>query len=467
LPLARTRLAALLAAGSVVLAADGCTPKLPGENAPPPNVVLVTIDTLRADHCSVYGYAKRTTPGLERLAREGTLFEAAYAPMATTGPSHASMFTGLFPRTHGLVKNGFAFPAGPRTLTEELAAKGYRTAAVVSSYVLASKFGFARGFESYDDDFRGSHGTFQSRIWEGIEAPANFDRRADETTQHAIQWLDSRAAASGNHTAAPPFFLWVHYFDPHDPYDPPDPYRHDFAAAPGASDLDREVGGYDGEIAFTDAELGVFLDGLSRRAGDGATLVIVVGDHGEGLMDHGHMHHGLQIYEESVRVPWIVWWPGHVPAGRRVTTPVELVDLMPTVLTLVGGGATPPALQGRDLAPLLAAKPAPPEQRPVFLQRRLYKTQEVEGRQVQGEKYGVRMGTWKYLEALGEGTRELYDLSSDPGERRNRVDEQPERAASLTRELHGWLDATPAGRLEMPAVSPEDEERLRSLGYVP
>ncbi len=453
---------------TLVLAACAARPEAAPQPARP-NVVVVTLDTVRADHCSVYGYSRPTTPGLEALAREGTTFEAAYAPMATTAPSHATMFTGLHPRTHGVLKNGLVLAATVPTLAEVMRGAGYETAAFVSSYVLNTRFGLARGFERHDDDFTGANASFKSPVWEGMTVEGTFDRRADEVTSKVVTWLAARAAEKPEAGASPPpkpLFLWVHYFDPHDPYEPPEPYRTRFAPdRPDADALARDLAAYDGEIAFTDAELTRLVAVLDRVLGARDTLLIVVGDHGEGLMDHGHMHHGLMLFEEAVRVPWIARFGGHVRSGARVTTPVGLVDLMPTVLALAGV-ATVPAIQGVSLAPALT-QGAPVPERPVVMERRLYKTSPVDGFAVSGPKLALRLGTWKYVEAPDEGTRQLFDLASDPHERVDRAPAESGRVDELAKRLEAWRAATPIGEATLPALPSEEEQRLRALGYTP
>ena len=184
-----------------------------------PNIVLITIDTLRADHCSVYGYGLGTTPRLGKLAREGARVETAYVPMPSTGPAHASLFTSRYPLAHRVLKNGHVLDDEYPVLAEMLERAGYRTAAFVSSFVLDDRFGFGQGFDSYDDDFRGANGSYKNmQHWEGIEVPGEFDRRANETTDRAISWLRKNGRRGG-------FFLWLHYMDPHEPYDQPEPWR--------------------------------------------------------------------------------------------------------------------------------------------------------------------------------------------------------------------------------------------------
>ncbi|MGH7898499.1 MAG: sulfatase-like hydrolase/transferase, partial [Candidatus Binatia bacterium] len=229
-----------------------------GDRPRRPNILLVTIDTLRADHCSTYGYARPTTPRLSELAASGVRFEVAYAPMATTGPSHGTMFTSLLPRSHGVLKNGLTLSDRPPTLAAALLAAGYRTAAVVSSYAVHRRFGLGRGFLTYDDDFTGARPSLTHKVfWEGHEVPGPFDRRADETRAKAVDWLERQGYLEARRSALPPFFLWVHFFDPHSPYDPPEPHRGRFALpSRDVAELDREIAAYDGEAHFADEEMG-------------------------------------------------------------------------------------------------------------------------------------------------------------------------------------------------------------------
>src|SRR5262245_61651957 len=252
-----------------------------------PNVLLISIDTLRADRCSSYGYARPTTPTLERLAREGTQFDRAYAPMSTTSPSHATMFTGLYPATHGVRMNGHVLAADHRTLAEVLRELKHQTAAVTSSTVFSSRIALDQGFDRFDNDVL-KDGTY---IEEGIHHQT--ERLAALTTDLSIAWLKGRDTAR-------PFFLWTHYFSPHFPYAPPEPHRKRFAAAAGVPDAERRSGLYDGEVAYADQEIGRLLDWLDGARLRDDTLVVLVGDHGEGLAQHGILTHGATPYEEQV-----------------------------------------------------------------------------------------------------------------------------------------------------------------------
>jgi len=449
-----------------------------------PNVLIVTLDTTRADHTSAYGYERPTTPRLAEFARQGVLFETAYAPMATTLPSHTTMFTGLLPRTHGTLKNGLVVDASLPLLGEILAKDGYRTSAFLSSFAVASKFGLDRGFELYDDDFKDGQCKWDVERWEGHKIEGDFCRRGDLTRAKAEAWLEkngylpatgSAGAGAGSTTAATaapekPFFLWIHFFDAHNPYDPPPEHAKLFPPRGNPpTELDQDIAKYDAEIHFADQEMGKLFDRLAAAKHLDDTLVIVAGDHGEGLMDHGWMLHGLQIYEEAVRVPFVLRWPGKLPAGKVITEPVELADITPTVLELTGI-AMPKAKhepEGLSLADAMAGKAKLDAQRAVLVQRRFYASDAERGIRVKGSKHGLRRGDWKYIEAKEEDTYELYDLKNDPGEKRNLADSAKQERAALATELSTTLSSTAAASVPAPGrVSEEDARRLEALGYV-
>jgi arylsulfatase A-like enzyme len=431
-----------------------------------PPVLLITIDTLRRDHCSVYGYAHDTTPSLRRVAEAGARFDLAYAPTSSTAPSHASILTGLYPPAHRVVKNGLGLPARNETLAETLGARGYQTAAIVSSFVLDAKFGFAQGFSQYQDDFEATTASAAVETWEGHAVEAGFDRRADATTRRAIRWLWE------DRDRERPFFLFVHYFDPHAPYEAPGAFAHRFpppdpAAAEGvrASLAFREaVQNYDGEIAFTDREIGRLLEALERLGLSEDTLVVITADHGEGLMDHRSMKHGLDLYEEVVRVPLLFRWTGRIPAGRVLDRPVELVDLAPTILDLIGV-ERPGAFQGRSLAASLRGEGPLDPDRPIYLQRRHFDAEYADGIYVKGRQFGIRWGHWKYIDASDQGRTELYHLATDPQERVDRSRSDPEQAARLAEKLTAWRAGGAEAR-PVETLSEGDRKALEALGYV-
>jgi len=283
-----------------------------------PNLLLVTIDTLRADHVGVYGAANARTPTLDALATRGVRFEHAQSPVPLTGPSHATILTGLYPPRHG-VRDNIVFPLDPRhkTLASRLKTEGYRTAAFVGAYPVAAAFGFRQGFDTFSENFK--------------ESPipgAGAQRPANEVVDDTLGWL----AKPGDG----PFFLWMHLYDPHAPYDPPEPYRTEFAGRL-----------YDGEVAFADTQLGRVFDWLRSSGHDADTVVAVLADHGESLGEHGELTHAVLIYEATLHVPFLLAGPG-VPRGTTVSARVTTVDVAPTLLRLLGREPTA-EMTGRDL----------------------------------------------------------------------------------------------------------------------
>jgi arylsulfatase A-like enzyme len=396
---------------------------------------------------------------LKQLATEGTHMEQAYAPTATTGPTHATLLTSLYPIAHGVLKNGMDLDGGLVTLAEVLKAHGYATAAVVSSFALHSKFGYGQGFDVYQDHFEPRRSTlFYEELW-GRAVDEGFDQRADETTSEAIALLKELSDQER------PFFLFVHYFDPHNPYSPPEPWVGRFGTgAPADRSVRAAINAYDEEIAFADHEIGRLLSYLDASGRFRDTLVIVTADHGEGLMQHGHMRHGVHIYEEAVRVPLIFRLPGRIAVGRTLREPVELLDVMPTVLELVGVAGSE-ELQGRSLVAALGGSASLDPKRPVYLYRRHYAAEKVGEIPVAGQKFGIRSGPWKYIEGTEEGTRELFDLENDPGEEHDVREEFPGVAEYLRLQIADWKQAY--GRdVGIETLSPEDAQRLEALGYV-
>ena len=319
----RTRRPWLLVAAPLVLAAIGAGVWL--IRRPPPNVLLVTIDTLRADHVGAYGYSAAATPVLDELAHRGVRFASVESAAPLTGPSHATILTGQYPPRHGVRENvSFLLEPGQTTLATRLRRRGYHTGAFVGAYPVAAGFGFGQGFDHFSEGLHANPG-----IGQGAERPAN------EVADAAVDWLRA---------AAPPFFAWVHFYDPHAPYAPPPPFRERFADRP-----------YDGEIAFTDEQLGRVVGALREAGHAEDTLVLVLADHGEGLREHEEAGHGILIYESTLRVPLIVSGPG-VPRGLVVNDAVGTVDVVPTLLALLGLEA-PADLPGRSLRPALLGRP--------------------------------------------------------------------------------------------------------------
>lgn len=419
---------ALCIAGAAALWMSGVRPwrRIPAR----PNVLLVTIDTLRWDHLGCYGYAGGTSPVLDALAAGGVRFETVLMHVPLTAPSHASILTGLIPPRHGVRDNGaFVLDQSVPTLEGALASAGYHTAGFVSGFPLDRRFGFASGFEVYDD--RMSRGARSARA-------VYLERNASDTTSKILEWLDNIRTRAD----ARPWFAWVHYFDPHAPYDPPPDLLERFPA-----------NRYDGEIAFVDQQIGRLLERLVASGEAERTVVLVTADHGESLGDHGEETHGVLIYDSTLRVPWIMAGPG-IREGLVSKTVARGVDVMPTLLDLAGQ-ATPAGLDGRSLRPALEGMSMGDE--PAYIESLL-------ARRHLGwaPLHGLRSAAWKLIEAP---RRELYDLDRDPGERDNVIDAQGERAASLARRLQADMRATAAQATKAP-TDREAAERLRALGYL-
>jgi len=279
-----------------------------------PNVVLVTIDTLRADRVGAYGHAAAETPTIDRLAREGVLVEDAVVQVPQTRPSHASIFTGRYPYEHG-IRDNYSTPLAPGTptLASILRQHGWDTAAFIGAYPVSRPSGLDRGFAVFDDPFAAGDATTRE---------ARTERRAKEVVDKALAWLVRPRSG--------PFFAWLHLFDPHAPYEAPAPFGPRHARSP-----------YDGEVAYADAQVGRVLAWLDEKGLRRRTLVVVTSDHGEGLGEHGEDEHMFFVYDSTLRVPLVFSWPGRLPAGARVRGQFRSVDLLATVLELAGAPAPP------------------------------------------------------------------------------------------------------------------------------
>ena len=427
-------------------------------------MLLVTIDTLRADHLSAYGYERKTSPNLDRLAAEGALFEVAYAPVPTTAPSHATLLTGRYPLGHGVLRNGIPLGAEPPTLPELLAARGYRTAAFVSSFPVSAEFGFARGFAHFDDRFEEGRGSMKRREWNQRTVESAFDRLGADTVDRAIAWWSEQDDAA-------PRFVWVHLFDPHAPYRAPEPYGSAFSDPARRGRHDRRMDAYDGEILYADAQLGRLVDAFARAAGSRGLFTIVTADHGEAFGEHGMFGHNHTVFEEEVRVPLVLHWRGVLAPGVRVASAAHLVDVLPTVAAATGLdlARSRGVLAGIDLLAVVADG-AGDEQRAVFLQRPFFEDRKrARRRGMLGFGFGVRRGDWKYIEALEQGQRKLFDLASDPGERTDLAAREAERVSELSAAIASWREHETANAVAVqppPLRSKEVRRKLRALGYV-
>jgi choline-sulfatase len=430
----RSRLGAwLVLAGALLLVTSFVALRLrpkPPRSREPLNLLLVTLDTTRADRLGCYGHAAAKTRHFDRLAAEGVRFETVVSSAPITLPSHSSIMTGLYPFEHGVRNNG-NFYLAPRfeTLATRLKARGYSTGAFVSSFILDRRYGLDRGFDVYDDRMEGEYAQVVT-----LQA----ERRGDRTALALGRWIDERAKQP-----QAPFFAWLHLYDPHEPYQPPHPFRDLFA-----NDL------YDGEIAFTDA---IFASVLDRLRGAGLldrTLVVVTGDHGESLGEHGETTHSMFVYEGAIRVPLLVWRPGLVPAGRVVKEPVRLIDVAPTILDLLGA---PPleAPHARSLVPLMFGRnegPAPPAYSETLLPKFYMNWAPLRA---------LRDGRYKLIDAPRP---ELYDLATDPHEEHNLYAERPRTAEALRAGLDRLTASGDA--MSVQTLDREAMEKLAALGYI-
>ncbi len=453
-------MAGLTAALAGTLPTGGC--RKTGTGPKQPNVILISIDTTRRDHCSVYGYEKDTTPNLRAFAEDATVFDLAYSPSSTTGPSHASFFTALYPMSHHVIKNGFTLAPEHATIAQILKERGYQTAAVVGSFVLHSKFGYANGFDFYDDQLVPEEAKLpRMGRWEGLYIDEPFDRRAEFVSQRVVNWLrHSRDRSS-------PFFFFVHYFDPHNPYSPIEPFRSAFAPKdPSAGNLDDAIGRYDAEIASADHAIGQLLQSLKDMKLEENTLVVITSDHGEGLMEHNHMYHGVNIYEEAVRVPLLIRLGGLIPKAHNISTAVGLTGLAPTLLELAGIDAGKLPFQCPSFARLIFEKKQVEFAKPLYLYRRHYKGGIEVATYVKGEKFGIRHNEWKYIDGPQEQTQELFNLLVDPGELNNVCGGHTHQTQNLVAQLDRWRKHCTSAATAQSSIPPEDLEKLKSLGYV-
>jgi choline-sulfatase len=421
----RNRLAFGLAATLATGACHGSARSSAGAQS---NVLLVTIDTLRADHVGCYGHAAASTPTLDALAARGARFETAVSHVPLTGPSHASILTGRSPLGHGLRDNGgYVLPENVGTAAEDFRHAGYRTAAFVSGFPLDRRFGMNRGFETYDDHL--PRGNDRRRT-------PYVERFADATSDAVLRWL-----ARSPEGPPRPYFLWIHYYDPHAPYEPPGDLAERFRASP-----------YDGEIAFVDRQLERVLAALEKQGSLARTLVLVTADHGESLGEHGEGTHGLFLYDATLRIPWILAGP-EVPRGRVSRTVARGIDALPTLLAYAGIPVRPD-VEGRSLRPAVEGREM--DDQPAYAES-LYPQREYGWAPL----FAWRTARFKYVDAPKP---EFYDLGADAHEAKNRVSEQAAQANELRRKLQAAREQpVPTATA---AVDPETAEKLAALGYV-
>ncbi|HLW87874.1 MAG TPA: sulfatase-like hydrolase/transferase [Terriglobales bacterium] len=410
----------------------GCSfPSLAATN----NVILITLDTTRADRMGFLGSKRGLTPNLDALARQCIVFSRAYSQVPLTTPSHATILTGTYPQFNHLQDMGNPLARDLPYLPDILRQHGYHTAAFVGSQILDPKSvaapGFDRGFEVYDAGFH-------SRA-PGEDRYQSVERRAAVVVARAIAWL--------NQGQRSPFFLWVHLYDPHDPYDPPEPFKAKYRASP-----------YDGEIAYTDFAVGKLLAAIHTKGLDASTVIAVAADHGEAFGEHGEETHGLFLYDETIHVPLLMKLAVGKPALVRVDTRVGLVDLAPTILQAVG--ITPPtAMQGQSLMESLR-----PDAQRATADHPAYAETD----------YPYRAFGWSPLRAWRAGKylfveapqRELYDQVSDPGASRNVAGSSPAVADTMASQLDAFHHKTSSAAPAQAGITPDQEEQLQALGYI-
>jgi arylsulfatase A-like enzyme len=410
-----------LCAVALVGGLAACTAR--GPMPRPSNVLIVTLDTTRADRLPAYGDQSASMPALDRLAREGVVFDNATTVAPLTLTAHTSLFTGLYPTRHGVRDNADApLDRALPTLAEVLKGHGFRTAAFVGSSVLAAGRGLSRGFDVYGDVDAG-----------GARTPGRLRRPGNEVVDAALAWLNA-----GDDS---PFLLWVHLYDAHAPYRPPEPYRSRYAADP-----------YEAAIAFADSQVARIVDALDARHQLDRTAIVVAADHGESLGQHGEDEHGIFLYDSVMHVPLLVRMPGIAP--RRISSVTSLVDVMPTILDALG--ITPVSADGISLLPAIRGSTPPPD-------RSLY-TESL---------YPQRFG-WSPLRALRDGRfklidaprPELYDLEADPFEQQNIYADRTVLATAMTARLAAFTEAPRQAHGDAERVPPDLRGRLAALGYV-
>jgi arylsulfatase A-like enzyme/Tfp pilus assembly protein PilF len=401
------------------------------------NIVLFTIDTLRADHLECYGCDKVKTPRINRLAAEGTLFQNVISTTPLTLPAHSSIFTGTYPLFHGVRDNG-GFYLDPKsiTLAEVLKDSGYKTGAFVGAFVLDSRWGVDQGFDYYFDNF--------DLTKYKIVSLDTVQRRGDEVLEEARNWVSRNAQEK--------FFAWIHLYDPHTPYDPPEPYKTGYKGGPYSL--------YDGEIAYVDELIGGFLDFLQAQGVAGRTLIVLTADHGESLGEHRESAHGFFIYDAAVRVPLIIRLPGSAGgSGREVRRQVQSIDIMPTLLDLIRD-EIPLAVQGHSLVPFLQGrqgKEPDSAYSETFFPRFHYGWSELRS---------LRQGRFKFIDAPRP---ELFDVSVDPGELQNLIYEKASLGHEMKKELDELIGRYSAPEQEVAGPQNIDHDslvKLQALGYI-
>ncbi len=480
--------------GAWVWAAGGAV-ATPTAALPPgaPNVLVVTLDTTRADRLGAYGNPTVSTKSFDALAKEGAVWNNAAAVAAVTGPSHASMFSGSGPWDHGVLLNGIPIPEDHQLISEILRDHGWATGAFVSSYVLEGAKGFDRGFQVYDDDFgwlKGSSHLVAFRGWamarRHFSPDEELERRGGDTVDAALGWMKAQKGAS---------YTWVHLFDAHGPYEPPPPFDTMYYSGDksdpsntsmqpvknvaaylkksleGVTDLDFVLAQYDGEVAYADTQLGRLLEAVDTRN----TLVVVIGDHGEQLGEHDvWFNHGDDVYETSVHVPFAMRWPGRVPEGRRIDEPFEGDDLAPTILEIVGVDR-PASMTGKSAAGLvdLGEGRGRIEARSLCFDREANVAARAEDPtfKPKWKMAGVRGPKTRYVQReIGRGP-EFFDLAAEPQGVTDvyatvaTTPEGQQLFAHLSEQADSVLSGDASARSAVD-VGDDERARLEALGYL-
>jgi arylsulfatase A-like enzyme len=416
-----------------------------------PNVLIVTVDTLRADRMSYYGYERSTSPNLDRLMAAGVSFDRARTVEPLTGPALVSMLTSLHPHEHGASRNGIRMRDELVSLPLTLRDRGYRTAAYVGNWTLRDKLtGLAEHFETYEEVLT------RKRWWGLIRREAD----AADLTEGAIDWLESRDRSA-------PFLMWVHYVEPHAPYRAHDEFREPLGLPTSGNipPADR----YDTEIAFADASIGRLLDYVERQGLTDDTIIVFASDHGESLGEHGYWGHGRHLYEPTLRIPMSITWRGALDP-RRVDAPSQNIDLAPTILGLLGL-ETPAGFEGYDWTGVLGGQPEPFDRYTRYQAHRgavLSKHDSDLARRSGLLEVGVIHNEMKEIFRVNKNKREAYDLGKDPLET---VDLHETEAVAPTESLLTWMRSVYDGLSAFDDATPqplddESAEVLRSLGYV-
>ena len=481
---------------SLALAVGGCALPEPSEPteavAERPNILLITVDTLRPDYLSIYGYREHTTPNIDELGNQGVVFDRAYCNVTWTTPSMATTLTGLLPTQHGLRSTFERLPEDIETVAEKLARQGYRNTAVIGSYPLDSIYGLDQGFDIYDDDFT------VPLVLSDAETIENIPSQRGRTIQEQEEFNKKKAFANSRRTDAEvsdtaigylaeidetrPFFLWVHYFGPHSL---PDTRKH------GLKNLRNHVDTYPDKVVRSDREVGRLLDQLKSSGLDANTLVIFHSDHGEALGEHKFIGHGRFLFEDNLQIPLIIRWPEFIVAGRRVDTIVGTIDIATTILEAAGVPVGNSPLHGRSVLPALLE--GNPIRNTLYLETYMpaHRGFAEKATLSNGEKVNVgvcRFGVLRYpyklvvtqphqlfddpdetiSDELTSPFRrtELFNVEVDPGEKDDLADQEPETRHELETLLDRYLQESRMSYTPSVDLSDEDAEKLRNLGYL-